>query len=132
MNNLKKHNTTIMTMNPLFDDYSSVLILGSLPGEKSLERNEYYYDSRNQFWDLICCVCEEKANLSSYDDKRAYLVNHHIALWDVLKTADREGSSDNKIENPKYNDLEEFIRKHNIKVVCFNGRTASKLFSPTV
>ena len=115
-------------MNPLFDDRSTVLILGSLPGKKSLEKNEYYCDSRNHFWDLICYVCEERVLFNNYDEKKAFLSKHHIALWDVLKAAEREGSKDENIKNGEFNNLDEFIRKYNIKVVCLNGGKANKLF----
>ncbi len=115
-------------LEPIIDDQSRILILGTLPGEKSLTRREYYADNRNQFWKILSCIHGEEIKLD-YKSRLKFLRKHGIALWDVLKVADREGSSDSNIANPVFNDLEGLIKKHpSIKVIGVKGETAGEFF----
>ncbi len=68
-----------------------------------------------------------------YQDRLSFLRNHHIALWDVLQSADRETSLDSGIKNPKVNDVEGFIRRHpKLRVICLNGNEAYRYFTAYV
>ena len=116
-------------LNPVVDDNSRILILGSLPGHASLKSREYYAYPQNQFWNILSSIYQESIRVD-YESKRAFLHKHGIALWDVLKAAEREGSLDSNIRSPVVNDLAGLIQKHpQIKAVGLNGRTAEKNFN---
>jgi len=115
-------------LEPIIDDQSRILILGTLPGEKSLSKREYYADNCNKFWKILSCIFEEQIK-QVYESKLEFLYRKGIALWDVLKAAEREGSSDSSIDKPDLNDLEGLIKKHpSIKIIGFNGKCAKKFF----
>ena len=100
---------------PIIDNNSKILILGSLPSDKSIEKYEYYGNKTNQFWNIISmCFDGEKINFNNYDERIAYLHEHHIALWDVYSRANRKGSLDSNIKNfEKYLKLNNFDFDYN-------------------
>jgi double-stranded uracil-DNA glycosylase len=107
------------------DRRSIVLILGSLPGDESIRAQEYYAHPRNQFWALIGCASAP----SVYEDKKRYLLEKRIALWDTLQRAERTGSLDTKIKNGAPNDFDIFFKTHpDIRHIFFNGQASQKLF----
>jgi double-stranded uracil-DNA glycosylase len=113
-------------------DDARVLILGTLPGEKSLERGQYYANSRNIFWRII----EELFGISDdllYEDRLARLQEIRIAVWDVCRSADRSGSLDSKLVAGEPNDFNSLLRSHSrIELICFNGSKAQKLYQQYV
>lgn len=112
-------------LKPIINDDSKILILGSLPGEKSLENQKYYDNKNNHFWKLLSYVfAGEYIEFNDYEEKIDFLNKHHIALWDVIKRANREGSLDSDIKNEEYNDLSSLLNNYNIKEVYVNGRKA--------
>ena len=116
-------------LNPVVDDNSRILILGSLPGDASLKSREYYAYPQNQFWNILSSIYQESIRVD-YESKRAFLRKHGIALWDVLKAAERKGSLDSNIRSPVVNDLKGFIRKHpQIRAIGLNGRKAWEKFN---
>ena len=116
------------SFDPISDHRTSVLILGSLPGDKSIEKDEYYGHPRNRFWNIISTITNNPLP-GSYSEKKRMLLNAGIGVWDVAQTAVREGSLDTAIKEEEPNDLEGFIMKHaQIKVIAFNGSKAEKLF----
>lgn len=118
----------ISSFEPIINTNCKVLILGTMPGMKSLQKQEYYGHERNAFWKIIYLVFEEQLN-HDYSYKKEFLLKHNIALWDVLKSCNREGSSDSNIKNPIPNNIIELLVKYpNIKSICFNGESAEKLF----
>lgn len=113
---------------PMDCDDTRVLILGSIPGDRSIEVAEYYGHPQNRFWRVISvlCGCELPQD---YDSKRSMLENNRIALWDVAHKAVRKGSLDSAIRNETPNDLARFILHHTeLRVVAFNGRKAEQLY----
>lgn len=109
---------------------SKVLILGSMPGVKSLEQKEYYAHPYNRFWMVMGILCK-KENLHKlpYEEKIQTLLNSGFALWDVIKECQREGSLDSNIKNEAENDIESLLEKNtNIKVICLNGNKAFLAF----
>lgn len=118
----------IKSFKPIVDENSRVLILGSMPGVKSLEKKQYYGNNRNNFWKLIYALFGKKPDID-YNDKLKFLKEHNIARWDVLSTCNREGSSDNLIKNASVNNIKGLLQKYDkIKAVFLNGRTAEKYF----
>ena len=124
MENIKK------SFEPIVNDNSKILILGSLPSNKSIIANEYYGNKTNQFWDILSLVFEKaKIEFKNYNDKIKFLNKHHIALWDVYNVAERKGSLDSNIKNGKFNCINEFLLKYkNIKTVLVNGKESEMAF----
>lgn len=128
-----KDNTVMSTditesLEPVSDSESEFLILGTLPGKVSLQTRQYYANRSNYFWRIISSIFDE-AIPNSYEEKLNILKRHHIALWDVLKSANRESSLDSDIENPKANDILGFISTHpNLRVIGLNGKDAGMYF----
>lgn len=107
-----------------------VLVLGSLPGARSLSESRYYAQPRNAFWRIMGEVCGAGPNLP-YAERLQRLVEARIALWDVVAAAVRPGSLDAKIlrDSVEVNDFEAFLCAHrHIDTICFNGKTAADLF----
>lgn len=115
-------------MPPLGSKDPKVLILGTLPGEISLSKGEYYANPRNRFWTIMSSLLKEP-QCSSYSDKEKMLLRHGIMLWDVMKEAERDGSMDVNIRNGITNDILGLLENNpTIKVIGFNGDKSQKLF----
>ena len=108
---------------PIYDKNSTILILGSFPSRKTRELNFYYGHPQNQFWHLLEDVFEEKII-----DKKQFLLDHHIALFDVVKKCDIVGSSDSTIKNVIPNDINYIIKNSQIKTVYVTGKKALELY----
>jgi len=109
---------------------AEALILGSLPGRKSLERQQYYAHPQNAFWKLMAEIFRADP-ASSYAQRTRLLTRNRIALWDVFAAAERPGSLDSAIvhHTAEANDFREFFRAHpRIRRVFFNGRKAEDIF----
>jgi hypoxanthine-DNA glycosylase len=114
---------------PIAREDARILILGSLPGQRSLQKAEYYAHPRNAFWPIMNDLFLIDGD---YSRRCADLVANGFALWDVLARSVRPGSMDADIqmESSKVNDFKEFFDTHqSIEIVCFNGRKAGELFS---
>lgn len=118
----------ISSFAPIIDSNCKILILGTMPGVKSLQKQEYYGHERNAFWKIIYSLFNQELS-HDYASKKAFLLQHNIALWDVLESCQREGSSDSNIKNSVPNDINELLSNYlSIKDIFFNGETAHKLF----
>ncbi len=121
--------TTKTSFDSISNSETRILILGSLPGDKSIELSEYYGHSRNRFWKILSTITNNELPLT-YPDKKAFLLKTQIGVWDVAHKANRKGSLDSAIENEEPNDLDSFIARHkNLKVVGFNGKKSEALFN---
>jgi hypoxanthine-DNA glycosylase len=119
---------TKTSFNPISNPDTSILILGTIPGDKSLDLGEYYGHARNRFWKIISTITENKLPLT-YTEKKALLLKTKIGIWDVAHKANRKGSLDNAIFNEEPNDLESFIARHkNLKIIGFNGKKSGALY----
>jgi double-stranded uracil-DNA glycosylase len=103
-------------------------VLGSLPGRLSLERGEYYANPQNAFWKIVAARIPELP--TDYAGRVATLIEHRLALWDVLAGATRSGSLDADIGDDVIpNNFRAFFHIHPlVRIVCFNGATAAKLY----
>lgn len=112
---------------PVWDKNSRVLILGSFPSVKSREAGFYYAHPQNRFWRVLAAIlCENIPE--SVDEKRAMLLRHGIALWDVIASCEISGSSDSSIKHAAPNDISEILAKSKITHIFANGGTASRLY----
>ncbi|MGB1800651.1 MAG: DNA-deoxyinosine glycosylase [Gammaproteobacteria bacterium] len=113
---------------------AKILILGSMPGVKSFEKNQYYANPRNTFWSIMIKLLNGDEELN-YQQRKKLLTNNRIALWDVLKSCYREGSLDSNIDHSTIiaNDFNLFLNKQKqIKTILFNGGETEKLFNKYV
>lgn len=106
-----------------------ILILGTMPGSQSIEKQEYYSSHNNSFWTIIEEVFNNGKPFANYSEKCDCLHNNGIALWDVFDSCDRVKSSDKTIKEPVCNDLKSFLNKYQtISLVIFNGKKAEEAF----
>ncbi|HTN17303.1 MAG TPA: DNA-deoxyinosine glycosylase [Chitinophagaceae bacterium] len=113
---------------PVATPGSCLLILGSMPGEKSLEKQEYYAHPRNLFWPFIAGLANEDVPIG-YMQKQQLLARLNIALWDVCDTCIRQGSLDTAILEETPNKLDLFLDEHpSVRTIAFNGQKAASLY----
>jgi hypoxanthine-DNA glycosylase len=112
---------------PIVNEHCVSLILGSLPGDESLMKGEYYANARNGFWKIMGQLLPGIPD--TYKSRCDWLLKNKIALWDVLENGNRIGSLDSNIKNGTPNDFGSFFRSYpNIKFVFFNGTKAKEDF----
>ncbi|MDV3426481.1 MAG: DNA-deoxyinosine glycosylase [Bacillota bacterium] len=105
----------IRSFDPIADENSKLLILGTMPGAESLRKQQYYGYDRNQFWKIMFSVFQEDFK-ENYDEKKKLLLENGAALWDVIKNCERENSSDSKIKRPEANDISSLHCLQNILI----------------
>lgn len=116
----------ISSFPPIVDNSSKILILGSVPGVKSLQMQQYYAHPQNKFWKLLFHLVKTEFS-SDYTTRLQLLKKHHIALWDVIESCERKGSKDTDIKSEIDNDIQELINSHpNIKIIFCNGQKSYK------
>ncbi|MDR3180239.1 MAG: DNA-deoxyinosine glycosylase [Holosporaceae bacterium] len=113
---------------PVFDDNSAVLILGTFPSIKSRECGFFYGHPQNRFWKIIAHVTNADSVPSTIADKKQMLLANGIALADVLQSCEIEASSDSSIKNIVPADLAKILRNSNIDRIYANGKKAHQLF----
>lgn len=112
---------------PVYDEHSRILILGSFPSVKSRENSFYYGHPQNRFWKLMAKLLEEPLP-ETIEEKKRLLLSHGIAIWDVVAACDIKGSSDNSIRNVIPADINRILRTADIEKIIANGDTAYKLY----
>ncbi|GGL61126.1 DNA-deoxyinosine glycosylase [Sporolactobacillus putidus] len=119
---------TIFSLAPIIEPDSMVLILGSIPGQISLMKQQYYANPRNHFWTILSTLFGEKKK-NDYVDKLAFLRRHKIALWDSIHQCIRKGSLDSAIRGEEPNDIKSLLKAHpDIKLIAFNGGKSYSVF----
>lgn len=112
---------------PVYDKDSRILILGSLPSVKSREQGFYYGHARNRFWPMLAAVYQEPIP-QNIPEKKALLLCHGLAVYDVIESCEIRGSSDSSIRNVKAADIRAIMAASRIERILVNGRTAAKYF----
>lgn len=112
---------------PIYDEHSRILILGTFPSVKSRKQNFYYGHPQNRFWKVIAVLCEESVPQSILE-KKELLLRHHIAIWDVIAECDIHGSSDSSIKNVVPTDLSVILRNAPVEWIYANGTKAYDLY----
>lgn len=112
---------------PIFDDKSRVLILGTLPSVKSREGNFYYHHPQNRFWKVLAQICKTQTP-ETIAEKKAMLLANGIAIWDVVQSCDIIGSSDSSIKNVTPAELSVILEKAPVKTIFLNGGKAWELY----
>ena len=113
---------------PFLDEHTEVLILGSLPSDESIRKQQYYGNPGNDFWRLLGKAIGEELVKSPYEEKIRTLRKYRVGLWDVFRAGERTGSLDSEIrENPELNDFSKLKNlAPGLRLICFNGKMAGK------
>ncbi len=112
---------------PIVDKNIEIIILGSLPGNISIKKHQYYGNPGNDFWRLLGSAINEDLQSMDYGSRLETLKCNGIGLWDVFKTGDGVGSGDAKIRDEEINQfsiLKEMAPK--LRLICFNGKKSGK------
>lgn len=126
--NFHMNDTRIFSFDPIIDENSRILILGTMPSVKSLEDNFYYAHPRNAFWPMMAEVFQVPLPVT-IEAKKALLLSRGIALWDTARSCEREGSLDSAMKAVELNDFAAlFTRYPRIQKVLLNGGTAFQLY----
>ena len=117
----------VHSFEPVYDKASEILILGTLPSVKSRENNFYYGHKQNRFWKVLATLLKEPVP-DTIEEKKAMLLAHRIALWDVIQSCDIKGSSDSSIKNVQPTDIGMILEKTNVTQIYANGNKAGQLY----
>lgn len=112
---------------PVWNSESEVLILGSFPSVKSREGHFFYNHPQNRFWKVLAAVLECQVP-ETIEEKKKMLLNHHIAVWDVIASCSIQGSSDSSIRDVVPNRLEMILEQAPVKQIFANGATAWRFY----
>lgn len=126
MNN--EYQTIIHPIDPLFDENSRVLILGSFPSVKSREAMFFYGHPQNRFWKLIALLFDEETPVT-VEEKKRLILSHHLALWDSIHSCEIAGSSDSSIRNVVPNDLSLILSGSRVEKIFCNGALSHKMYT---
>ena len=126
MNHMRENH--IHTFEPVFNENSKVLILGTFPSQKSRENGFYYGHPNNRFWKVMAAVYNDRLPETNVE-KKEFLLKNHVALWDVIYSCNIIGSSDNSIRDVIPNEINVILDSCNIRAIFANGHTAEKLYN---
>ena len=132
----KSSETILHEIEPVWNNESRVLILGTMPSPASRKAGFFYMHPQNRFWKVVPEVFGEKLKLANnfeereaaIAERRDFLLRHKIALWDVLASCDIQGAADSSIKNAKPNDFTELFEKSKIHHVFCTGKTSFNLW----
>ena len=122
-----KQETIIHPIPPLYREDSQILILGSFPSVKSREAAFFYGHPQNRFWKVMAAVFGDTVP-ADVQEKRAFLIRHRVAAWDVIHSCTITGSSDASIRDVVPNDLTVILDHAPIRQIFVNGKTAHKMY----
>ena len=114
-------------VHPLYDGNSKILILGSFPSVKTREMGFFYGHPQNRYWKVLSGILEDDFP-ETVEERRNFLLRHHIAAWDVIYECDIVGSSDASIRNVTPTDLRPILDAAPIRQIYVNGKTAEKMY----
>jgi len=115
------------TFEPVFDERSRILILGTFPSVKSRENGFYYGHPQNRFWKVLAALTRQETPMT-IEEKKQFLLNNRIAIWDVIAECEIMGSSDSSIKNVTANDLRIILDKAPVQKIFANGGKAYELY----
>ena len=117
----------IHPLEPIYDSSSRVLILGTMPSPKSRALGFYYGNPQNRFWQVLSILYDEPLPATN-PERQAFVLRHHIALWDVLASCIITGASDSSIRQPVANDLSGILGTADIRAIFCTGKKAAALY----
>ena len=117
----------IHPIEPVYNRNSEILILGTFPSVKSREQGFFYGHPQNRFWKVLSAIYDRSEPVT-VEEKRAFLLYNHIALWDVISACEITGSSDSSIKNVRPNDISRIIQNSKVNRIFTNGKKAQALY----
>lgn len=114
-------------IHPIYNQQSKILILGSFPSVKSREAEFFYHHPQNRFWKILATLFHHSP-LTTIEEKKKFLLENHIAIWDVIKSCEIHGSSDSSIKDIEINDINNLLNNSKIKFIYTNGKKAHQLY----
>ena len=117
----------IHTISPVYNEHSRILILGSFPSVKSREAGFFYGHPQNRFWKVLANVFQAEVP-GTIEEKKAFLLEHRIAVWDVIGQCEITGSSDSSIRNVVPNPISKILETTKIEQIFVNGKKAEQLY----
>ena len=131
-------NTKIIThpIPPVWNSESRILILGTMPSPKSREAGFFYMHPQNRFWSVMAEVFGETLahpnnapdHTAAIEERRAFLLRHHLAMWDVLASCEITGAADSSIKNAIPNDFSEILENSKVRQIICTGKTSFNLW----
>lgn len=112
---------------PIYNEHSKILILGTFPSVKSREQKFYYGHKQNRFWKMLAGVLQIQTP-ETIEEKKKMLLEHRIAIWDVIASCEICGSSDASIRNVVPNDISKILCESSITKIIANGTKAYDLY----
>lgn len=120
-------NSVLHPFPPVADAGCHTLILGSFPSVKSREDGFFYGHPQNRFWRVLAAVYGEDVP-ADIPAKKALLLRHGLALWDVIASCEIVGSSDASVRNAVPVDIAHVTEAAPIRRVICNGALSAKLY----
>ena len=122
-----EYETLTHTFEPVYNADSEILIIGTFPPVKSRQQHFYYGHPQSRFWKVLAAVTGDVLP-TTIEEKKAFLLRNHIAVWDVIKSCSIIGSSDSSIKNVTPTDLKQILDHCQIRQIYANGITAGALY----
>jgi hypoxanthine-DNA glycosylase len=117
---------------PVIARDTRLVVLGSFPGAASLAAQQYYGHARNHFWSILSALWDVDLISMSYARRLAELRSRGVGLWDVYAACRREGSLDSAIEDARFNDLADLLRRApRLRAVAHNGGESARAMKHT-
>lgn len=124
---MPEYQKVVHTFEPIYNEESKILILGSFPSVKSRENQFYYGHPQNRFWKVIANVLETEVPRTIIE-KKVLMLDNGIAIWDVIASCSIQGSSDTSIKDVVVNDFSEMLANSKIQTIYANGAKAYELY----
>ena len=112
---------------PVYDKHSNILILGSFPSVKSREQGFFYGHPQNRFWRVLAAVYGDEVP-QTVEEKKEFLLQKGVAVWDVIASCEILGSSDSSIKNAVPTDLSDILAHTPVRRIYVNGKKAEQLY----
>ena len=123
----QNYHHVVHTFGPLYNEDSGILILGSIPSPASREVGFYYGHPRNRFWQMLAELYGMPLP-ESIEEKKALVLSHGLALWDVIEECDIIGASDSSVKNALPTDILSLLGKTQIQTILCNGALSKKIY----
>ena len=123
----RRYQHVVHTFGPLYNEDSGILILGSIPSPASREVGFYYGHPRHRFWQMLADLYGMPLP-ESIEEKRALVLSHGLALWDVIEECDIIGASDSSVKNAVPTDIPSLLGKTQIRTILCNGALSKKIY----
>ena len=119
-----------MSFEPVYNEHSRALILGTWPSPKSREMAFYYGHPQNRFWPVLAALTGEPVPArEDIEAKKQIILRHGLALWDTLERCTITGAADASIKDAVPNDIAALLAKAPIEAVFCNGATAYRIYT---